>query len=406
MSFKHAITTVQAAVVAIIIVIATIVGTGYYLTLTASTPTPTAAPTPTPKPTPTPTPTPLLGQESEEWIEYFNQGNALYREGRYDEAIAKYTKAIELNPREAVIYVNRGSAYIKLDQYDLALADLNKSIELDPTNALAYAKRGFVYYKKGFIDLATADFQKVIQLSTDPELTRYAEEALEALASAPRWQELYIPDLNGDEEGVQTLRGQIIYTKDGPVYRVWPESLIAYGGQPLSGYTWTVATGSVMPAGTIVDALTGVFHSSGGQILPGRHKFDMTVSDGSTTATATYVFVVDTYDMTASGSIPMPVPVPEFQQPQVPYIYLPDAITGHGYGASLWAYGVSELPWSWYLDSGELPPGLVVDQVTGVVRGTPFSSAAGKTYQFTVKVVDRNGNVAIPGPTYVINVPR
>jgi branched-chain amino acid transport system substrate-binding protein len=57
-SNKSAITKVQGAVVAIIIIIALIVGV-YYATLPAPTPTP--GPTPTPTPTATPTPTPTVG---------------------------------------------------------------------------------------------------------------------------------------------------------------------------------------------------------------------------------------------------------------------------------------------------------------------------------------------------------
>ncbi len=49
------------------------------------------------------------------------QAHNLTNEGRYDEAIEKYNKAIELNPNYAIAYAGRGQAYFKLGKYDLAI---------------------------------------------------------------------------------------------------------------------------------------------------------------------------------------------------------------------------------------------------------------------------------------------
>jgi hypothetical protein len=155
-----------------------------------------------------------------------------------------------------------------------------------------------------------------------------------------------------------------------------------------------------MPAGTIVSPLTGIFQSNGGALIVGTHQFTMKVSDGSKTATGTFTFVVNEYQ----GFGPLAV----FQQPMGVFnINLPDANTGKGYGSSLWALGDGTLPWSWYLASGELPPGLSIDQANGVVHGTPNSSAAGNNYTFTVNVKDTNGETAVnDGLSYHINVPK
>ncbi|GAG59033.1 unnamed protein product, partial [marine sediment metagenome] len=99
--------------------------------------------------------------------------------------------------------------------------------------------------------------------------------------------ELYIPV-------GQSLTGAIQVRGSDTYYSVNIETLRAYGGAPLSGYTWTVASLSALPPGTTVDPLTGIFHSSGGMLVPGTHTFDMTVSDGSRTATGTFTFVVNT----------------------------------------------------------------------------------------------------------------
>ena len=198
----------------------------------------------------------------------------------------------------------------------------------------------------------------------------------------------------------QTLRAMIVNTNSGKEYYVVNETMLARGGAPLSGYTWSVANLSAMPPGTIVNSLSGIFHSNGGILVKGTHKFKMTVSDGSSTATAEFTLIVEEYN----GFGPLAV----FQQPLgVHNIYLPDANTGYGYGASLWALGDGEMPWSWYLESGNLPDGLVIDQANGVIRGTPHSSAAGKKYTFTIKVKAKDGEEALSDPVYYhIEVPR
>ncbi len=53
--------------------------------------------------------------------EHYVQAHNLHKEGRYDEAIKEYTKAIELDPNYAIAYAERGQAYFKLGQYDLAI---------------------------------------------------------------------------------------------------------------------------------------------------------------------------------------------------------------------------------------------------------------------------------------------
>ncbi len=67
-----------------------------------------------------------------------------------------------------------------------------------------------------------------------------------------------------------------------------------------------------------------------------------------------------------------------------------DAKAGAGHGASLYADGRGTLPWTWSLLTGNLPPGLVIDQAR-IVRGTPFLSAAGQTFTFTVRIKDSTG---------------
>lgn len=204
---------------------------------------------------------------------------------------------------------------------------------------------------------------------------------------------LYVPNGQQFTGGIQTQGdGQTTYFVDKAPF-------CAYGGAPVSGYTWSLGPGSTLPPGTTFDPTTGMFYQggSGVAIVPGTHTFKMVVSDGFTTATGTFSLVINT------GPI---LPTAIFQKSLAADIPLPDANTGMGYGVSLRAIGNGALPWAWNIMTGQLPPGLGINQSSGVIYGTPLPSAAGKTYKFSINVKDGMGMDAIGEPTYSISVPK
>ena len=95
---------------------------------------------------------------------YFNRGHAYNELNKYKEAIADYTKAIELDPKYAHAYFNRGFAYDELKKYEEAIADYTKAIELDLTDSDAYSNRGHAYEALGKTKEAEADFAKAKSL--------------------------------------------------------------------------------------------------------------------------------------------------------------------------------------------------------------------------------------------------
>lgn len=191
-------------------------------------------------------------------------------------------------------------------------------------------------------------------------------------------------------------------------FSVCPQALIAIGGAPLSGYTWSLPTGSAYPPGTTVSALTGVFHGSGNGLEAGRdYLFDVRVSDGTRSASGTIRLRVARYP--DDGIVGLPV----FQQPMgVPVIRLQDGRANSPYGASLHVSGGTP-PYSWFEDAGYAGrgdfalSGLTIDMARGVVRGTIMNSAAGKTLRFRITVRDNTDAIAATdgvGPVYEIRV--
>ena len=61
-----------------------------------------------------------------------DKGNEALRAGKFQEAVDNYTKALELEPENAVYYSNRSAAYAKLEDFNKSADDGQKAIELKP----------------------------------------------------------------------------------------------------------------------------------------------------------------------------------------------------------------------------------------------------------------------------------
>jgi len=52
--------------------------------------------------------------------------------GRYEEALADFNRAIELDPGDPEHIAGRGQTYQAMGRYDEAQADFSRAVELDP----------------------------------------------------------------------------------------------------------------------------------------------------------------------------------------------------------------------------------------------------------------------------------
>jgi len=77
---------------------------------------------------------------------YKTEGNNCYRNGKYDEAISFYDKAIDKCPLEhrtdlAIFYQNRAASYEMLKKWNKVKEDCSLSLEYNPRYAKAYYRR-------------------------------------------------------------------------------------------------------------------------------------------------------------------------------------------------------------------------------------------------------------------------
>jgi tetratricopeptide (TPR) repeat protein len=95
---------------------------------------------------------------------YVCRGNAYSELGQLDKAVADYSRAIELDPKDALPWFDRGNAYAGLEQYDKAVTDYSQAIALEPKYVPAWNNRGKAYSKLGQPDKAISDYSRAIAL--------------------------------------------------------------------------------------------------------------------------------------------------------------------------------------------------------------------------------------------------
>jgi hypothetical protein len=347
-----------------------------------------------------------------------NEGNALSKAGNYDAAIAKFDEALKIDSNYALAYAARGVAYHRQKQYERAIADYTIAIGLDAQDDNTYYNRGLAYEASKQAAQAIADFNKAISIAKDPSVTQQATAELKKISQASTTSVITTTPITTTTTTIiknpliidtrWTLSdAYIVVNADGTTdYVVSPQTLMAYGGTPLSAYTWgKPAMGRFPPAGTIIDP-NGVFRGNGGALTEGTYIFDVQVSDGSKTATAALQISIRKI-VNKPGDIPTPAPTAVFQQPLVNAIPLVNGIAGEYYASSLYVTGGTP-PYSWAIDPAYEKnfalSGLSIDKAGGIVRGTIGPALSGQTIEFKVMVKDNTGAVAIGDTVYSILV--
>ena len=83
---------------------------------------------------------------------HFNLGNALRNQGKLDEAIAAYRRAIGIEPDRPEAYTNLGNALKAQGKLDEAIAAYRRAIGIKPDLAQAYSNLGIGLAGQGKLD--------------------------------------------------------------------------------------------------------------------------------------------------------------------------------------------------------------------------------------------------------------
>ena len=96
--------------------------------------------------------------------QHLKRGDNYSDKGNWNEAIAEYTKAIEIAPDLVKAYNNRSVAYTEKGDYIKAIVDCNRVIEMDPQSTIPYYNRSIAYLYNKDYQKALDDCDKILMM--------------------------------------------------------------------------------------------------------------------------------------------------------------------------------------------------------------------------------------------------
>lgn len=95
---------------------------------------------------------------------YLNRGVSYDQIGRTNEAESDFTNCLKIDSTYLPALLNRGLIYAHSERIEKALFDFNRAIELNPSEPTSYLNRAVAYRESGKIDLACSDLKKAKSL--------------------------------------------------------------------------------------------------------------------------------------------------------------------------------------------------------------------------------------------------
>lgn len=87
---------------------------------------------------------------------------------QFREAIATFTKGLDIEPNNALLLRWRGHRHLSVREFDKAFADLSRGSQLDPSIYGNWYHLGIVQFLRGNFSDAAVSFQKALPIAPDP----------------------------------------------------------------------------------------------------------------------------------------------------------------------------------------------------------------------------------------------
>ena len=100
-------------------------------------------------------------------VEWYNEGIDLDNSMRYDEAIACYDRALEIDPKFVPAWSGKGYTLRKLNRYSEAIACYDCILEIDPKSDLAWRGKGYTLRKLNRYSKAITCYDRILEI--DPK---------------------------------------------------------------------------------------------------------------------------------------------------------------------------------------------------------------------------------------------
>jgi lipoprotein NlpI len=96
-----------------------------------------------------------------------NRGNEQLRDGRPAEAVATFTRCIDLAPKRSDLFDLRGTAHFFAGKFKESVADFDRAITLDPELAPGHWRRGISLYYAGEFEKGKKQFEGYEKVDTN-----------------------------------------------------------------------------------------------------------------------------------------------------------------------------------------------------------------------------------------------
>jgi tetratricopeptide (TPR) repeat protein len=109
-----------------------------------------------------------LASDSKSIAKIIDLGVAESGARQFREAIATFTKGLEIEPNNALLLRWRGHRYLSVREFDRAFADLSRGSKIDPTIYGNWYHLGIVQFLREDFTGAAASFAKALPIAPDP----------------------------------------------------------------------------------------------------------------------------------------------------------------------------------------------------------------------------------------------
>jgi tetratricopeptide (TPR) repeat protein len=120
-------------------------------------------------------------------VAHYTHGVSLDNLGRYEEAIASYDRAIEIDPNHSNAHNNRGVSLDKLGRYEEAITSCDRAIEIEPNHSNAHHNHGVSLNNLGRYEEAIASYDRAIEI--DPNHSNTHNDRGISLDNLGRYEE-------------------------------------------------------------------------------------------------------------------------------------------------------------------------------------------------------------------------
>ncbi|CAN4113306.1 unnamed protein product [Withania somnifera] len=120
-------------------------------------------------------------------------GNSLFKDGLYEEALSKYELALQVAADipssieiRSICHANRAACFSKLGKHEETIKECTKALELNPTYIKVLVRRAEAHEKLEHYDEAITDMTKILELEPSHYQARRSVVCLKPLADEKR----------------------------------------------------------------------------------------------------------------------------------------------------------------------------------------------------------------------------